>query len=423
MNNKLVSFIGPRKYIEAYYIYDNKRSHKPCLFIQEALTEFFCINWGEKDEVVVFLTEESKRKNWLGKSESRDAINDKGLKERLEEIKDELKLDIHVRGINIPEGKNEKELWDIFEKINDYISEGDNIIFDVTHSFRSLPILTLVVLNYVRFLKNVKINRIVYGAMEALGSPQEVEKMPLEERNIPIFNLTPFASLFDWTVAIERFLRTGNAEMIRKLGIEELTPLLTKTRGEVGGGLRSLINSLNSFSQNVSTCRAPDFKSSIKKILKSLPKAERELERLKPFRPLFGKIEETFSNMETENEVACGLKVARWCLEKGLIQQGFTILRETIVNYVITDVLNSDKLKKPKRKEATDYRAIAEAMLNSQFEEISPDILNLWNEIREYRNDINHAGWREQNYHKPSAFKDKLRKFIERFEQLVYQAK
>ncbi len=409
MSYKLLSFIGPTRYIEAYYVYNNKKSQKACQFIQEALLEFFCKDWEKDDQAVIFLTEESRRKNWLSKSECEDANFDKGLKDRLEDAKKRLKLNFSVKEVEIPEGKTEEELWEIFEKINSNISEEDILVFDITHSFRSLPMLTLVVLNYVKFLKNVKINQIVYGAMEALGSPDEVRRMPLEERKIPVFNLTPFVSLFDWTVAIERFLQTGSAEMISKLGIEELKPLLTKTKGEVGRGLRNLINSLYLFSQNVSTCRAPDFKSNIERILNSLPDAEEELEKLRPFRPLFWKIKDRFSNMQINDDITCGLETTRWCLEKGLVQQGFTILRETLVNYVIVNILNSENLKNK------SYREVAEAMLNSKYEKIPSDILNLWHEIIDYRNDINHAGWREQNYHSPLNFKEKLKEFTERF--------
>jgi len=419
MSYKLLSFIGPTKYIEAYYAYNNKKSKQAYQFIQEALLEFFCRDWEEHDQVVIFLTEESKRKNWLSKNECEDANFEKGLKERLEETKKRLKLNIGIRDVEIPEGRNEEELWEIFERINNNISEEDILIFDITHSFRSLPMLTLVALNYVKFLKNVDIHQIVYGAMEALGSPNEIRKMPLQKRVIPLFNLTPFASLFDWTVAIERFLQTGNAEMISKLGTEKLKPLLSETKGEVGGGIRELINSLNSFSQNVSTCRAPDFKSNIERIISSLPSAEKELEKLKPFGPLFRKINDTFSNMKIDDEISCGLKVASWCLEKGLIQQGFTILRETIVNYVVMKVLGSNKLKKPEKIGDTDYREIAEVMLNSRYDKIPEDILNLWREIIDYRNDINHSGWREKNYHKPVHFENKLKKFINQFESIL----
>jgi len=234
----------------------------------------------------------------------------------------------------------------------------------------------------------------------------------LEERVIPVFDLTPFVSLLDWTVAIERFLQTGNAEMVSKLGIEELKPLLAKTKGEVGGELRKLISLLKSFSEKVSTCRASDFKSTLEEISGVIPKAEKELEELKPFKPLFGKIKEFF-NVSIKNDIHSGLEVSSWCLEKGLVQQGYTILRETIVNYVILEVLGSEYLKKK------NNRAIAESMLNNEYEKIPRDILKLWGEIVDYRNDINHAGWREQNYHTPKDFEEKLREFIERGRSLL----
>ncbi len=420
MGYKLLSFLGPTKYIEAYYIY-NKKSWKPCQFIQEALLEFFCKKWKDDAQVVIFLTEKSKQRNWLSKNECKDANFEKGLKKLLEEAKERLKLNITLKEVVIPEGKNEEELWEIFEKINDSIDKNDTLIFDITHSFRSLPMLTFVALNYVRFLKDAKIKQIVYGAMEALGPSSKVREMPLEKRVIPVLDLTLFESLFDWTIAVERFLKTGNAEMINKLGIEELKPLLAETKGEVGGGLRGLVTSLNSFSQNVLTCRAPDFRSSIKRILNSLPKAEKELERLRRFKPLFEKIKERFSDMRIDNEIICGLEVSSWCLEKGLIQQGLTILREAIINYVIINILESNRLKKPGKRKNTDYREIAEVLLNNRYEKIPVQILNLWDEIKEYRNDINHGGWREQNYHLPDDFKNKLSKFIERFRSFLQE--
>ena len=413
MSNKLLSFLGPTKYIKSFYSYRGKKSSRPCQFIQEAFIEFFCKHWKEGDQVIIFLTEESKKKNWLGVNENPNSNFDKGLHERLEKIRMELELNFGIKYAEIPEGRNENELWKIFEKITEVIDENSNVIFDITHSYRSLPMLALIILNYVKFVKNVKVGQIIYGALEALGSPNEVKKISLEERIIPTFNLTPFIGLFDWTLAINIFLQTGNAEMIKELGIEELKPLLTDTKGSVGGRLRNLINSLNSFSQKVLTCRGPDFRSAIKRILNTLSGAEKELENLRPFGPLINTIKNRFSTINLKNDIVCGLEVAYWCLEHDLIQQGFTILREIITNYVIGNILKIEELRQK------DNREIAEDMLNSKAEEINIDILNLWHEIIDYRNDINHAGWRERNFHSPIKFKQKFKNFIEQAKNLL----
>ena len=59
-----------------------------------------------------------------------------------------------VQPIEIPEGKSEAELWDIFARCADYVTEGDEILLDVTHAFRSLPLLVFTVAAYLRRTKD-----------------------------------------------------------------------------------------------------------------------------------------------------------------------------------------------------------------------------------------------------------------------------
>lgn len=406
---KLLTFLGTTPYEEVYYTYKNNISRFPARFVQISLLELFHAELKD-GQIILFLTEEAENKNWLNRNQNKNANFLKGLRDSLEEFQSNFNINLEVRRVRIPEGKSEDELWTIFEKMNEVIDENDRIILDITHSFRSLPLLTVIVLNYAKFLKNVRIEKVLYGAMEALGSPPEVKNMPLEKRKVPIFDLTPFTILFDWTIAIERFLETGNAEMIKNIGMNELKSLLADTKGEKGGGMRRLIESLDRFSRNVSTCRAPELQGNMRDIKKGIPQAEKDLELLKPFKPLFGKIQEEFS-MNAADDVILGLEISEWCLKKNLIQQGFTVLRETIVNYVIIKFLERNDLKNRAAREK------AENMLRG--DEILPEkIRNLWYELIDYRNDINHAGW-NNNMHKADKFKNKLRDFIQRFHDII----
>jgi len=63
----------------------------------------------------------------------------------------------------IPDGKDTDEIWEIFDIIYNALEEDDNIYIDITHSFRYLPMLLLVLLNYAKYLKNIKIKQITYG--------------------------------------------------------------------------------------------------------------------------------------------------------------------------------------------------------------------------------------------------------------------
>jgi len=87
--------------------------------------------------------------------------------------------------IKIPNGKSEEEFWIIFDKITSVINEGDEIVFDITHGFRSQPFIVIVLLLYLKALKNIKIKNILYGAFEAK-----------DENNItPVFELKSFIDL------------------------------------------------------------------------------------------------------------------------------------------------------------------------------------------------------------------------------------
>ena len=69
MSKKFLSFLGGGYYKKCIYkcaeLPKDKIREYNTYFIQEALTEIFCNDWTEEDEVVIFLTERAKKENWL----------------------------------------------------------------------------------------------------------------------------------------------------------------------------------------------------------------------------------------------------------------------------------------------------------------------------------------------------------------------
>ena len=395
MDDLIISFLGPSKYLEAYYEFNGIKTRKSYSFIQEAILELFNDKLSEPSKFIIVLTELSRIKNWYSKSESELALNEFGLKDLLINLKSDLKIDIIIEDLLIPEGKSEKELWEIFDKITKAIPENSNVILDITHSYRSLPLLSIIILNYVRFLKRVNINRIIYGALEAKGSVKDVEKLPINERVIPIFNLTPFSSLFDWTIAIERFLETGDAKVIQELGKSELISNLKESKGKIGKNLIKLINMLSSFSNKVSMCRGPEIRKNIKGIANTMKEARKEISLIKPFSPLFNKVESQFNDFNIEDDILQMIEISRWCFEKGLIQQSLTFLRETIINYVIKNYLKTNSNNYQLLYVQEDVREKATNLLNEKATDLPKKLIDLWTSLIQFRNDINHAGWRK----------------------------
>jgi len=124
-----------------------------------------------------------------------------------------------VTGLKIPNGSTVAEIWKIFSRIGDKLEVGDEVYFDITYGFRSLFMLALIAISYLRVTKKVKLRGIFYGAFEAKDT-----------RGVaPVFDLTPFAQLLDLTDATNQFLETGSSKRLVNLLEETIgsSPLLS----------------------------------------------------------------------------------------------------------------------------------------------------------------------------------------------------
>lgn len=210
-NLKLLTFLGPSDYKVVTYNYQGK-SFNTELFAQ-ALAD-----WFKPVKTFVFLTAKAKEhENW------------KKLQGR---IKSE------IIGVDIPDGKSEADIWQIFSKMTETLEENDEVIFDITHGFRSIPVLALLATSFLRTAKNVTLKDILYGANEA-----KVKEVETDKDIVPVFNLTPFVKLLDWITATNQFIRDGEsnelAELLKAYSDEEIQPLAEGIE-KISEGLRLL---------------------------------------------------------------------------------------------------------------------------------------------------------------------------------------
>ena len=66
-------------------------------------------------------------------------------------------------------GIDEQELWDnfgYFLEIIDHMQDGDEVYLDITHSFRSLSLMSFVMSEFAKIHKNFKISGVYYGIFE-----------------------------------------------------------------------------------------------------------------------------------------------------------------------------------------------------------------------------------------------------------------
>lgn len=98
----------------------------------------------------ILLTDRAKTENWdIADNQKCNKITGghedyAGLKHIIEDMS----LPAKTEEVRIDDGKNEGETWNIFNTVYNILEEGDELYVDLTHSFRYLPMLILVLSNY-----------------------------------------------------------------------------------------------------------------------------------------------------------------------------------------------------------------------------------------------------------------------------------
>jgi CRISPR-associated Csx2 family protein len=386
MSKIFVSFLGTGNYSDCNYIFADKSVNTR--FIQEALIQIFCEDFSENDRMCIFLTEDAKNKNWESNEEK------KGLKQTLQE----LHLNLKIKIIDIPIGKSEAEIWDIFNKMFAILQEDDSVIFDITHAFRFQPLLGFVILNYAQYLKNITVNGIYYGAFEAKDA----------DNNTPIFDLKQFYNLMQWSSAADTFVNYGISDKLNKLAREN-------SRNYHGS--KETGNSITLITECMSTLRGTEivegkiFASCINRV----DKLEKDGTYQAAFKPIFSKVKEKLKDFK-ENDAFNFFYAVKWYMQHDMITQALTMMQEGLLTYIM-DRKDIDWKNRDLRECVSGYliyvfklryatSAISENDFFSAEQKRQNNELNLksnddvlataakvYDDIRQLRNDVNHGGF------------------------------
>lgn len=407
---KFISVLGNRPYEECSYYMDHQDNKaKESHYVQYSILELLQKQGVVPDKIIVLTTQEAYENNWI---KNIKANNDSGLESILKEFCQSSGAE--ARNIMIPAGKNEEELWEMFNVVLNCIDEGDEIILDITHSFRYIPMLTFIVLIYARIVKKCTIKDVYYGAYEAA-----------KNGDAPIYVLTPYVTLFDWIIAVERYLSTGDAERLMELTKTEAAKISRGIRKSIPSDgeldkrllfrepdtLRLLAESMHYFSEVIRTCRGPEITQAITDLREKVDLVVESAahERVKPLSPIIDLVKYRFDRFHTGSSVLNAIESAKWCLEKRMYQQGFTILQEGLISWACEqEALDIQDVNERKRiTSAAHITSKSSLVSDDQYKAVFGIISNM----SAIRNDINHAGWRKDAA-KITKFEGLLRKFI-----------
>jgi len=431
MENLVITFLGTNDYEKVnYYLKDPANAY----FTPFPLVAYLKLNTFnlEKLKVKVFVTEEAEKKN-------------------LNYLKCELKRigvnTSQIERVPIKKGSNENEIRENFETLAEFLEKGfeeaeKSVIVDFTFSLRSIPILGMIAVLYARALSKRRNSpfpkvEMIYGAYEIGGK---------REGRAPIFDLSSYFGLLELSLAVDEFVNYGTAERFDE--IAKNSEGYSEEERKFAGELKKLLESIY-------LLRCPD----IAKFTFSVPLERITGKRLFVSERLWERVKEEVKTFADKNssEWDKAKKAVEWCDRHGLYAQGYTILREAIINraYDLLDeeIKNTISSRLPQGTSLSckeNYRCrsmVIEKLLavlagrRRAMNELVEEVLSKLDEEREeklrnlalklygdqdgeadivskYRNDINHCGWDERNRMEPEELREKLKTLLEKVKDL-----
>ncbi len=197
-----VSFLGAGNYQSVRYRWGEDQAEETP-YAQEAELELLCRRRGVQPgdvRVLVFGTETSERVHWHQHAESTrprgltpDIELGPGLEQRIAAYE--------PRFVRISEDLSPSDQWETFEQLLDRVPPGARLVLDMTHGFRAVPVVFSSALHFLRLVRGVQLEHVLYAARETTT----------------IVDYADFYAIHDWTQAVSRLVMDANASPLAAL--------------------------------------------------------------------------------------------------------------------------------------------------------------------------------------------------------------
>ena len=268
--------------------------------------------------------------------------------------------------ILIKYGISEQEVRDninIILGIESLLKNGDELIVDVTHSFRSLPIFLMNLLVYLQNVskKKIDISHIHYGMLEIRN----------ELGFAPIIDLKAILEINDWITGAYSFSEFGNAYMISQLIKNE--DKSSETLLDEFSNLMNLnhLYGIKTLAQRISCLTNKEYGSLLPNLALT---------------PIIRAFVNQFRVDKNDKDSRFQFQVAKWQFEHRKYAQSYLTLSESLISY-ICEINNFE----PDKFEDREYaKLILRGKANPQCK-CNNQISKIFKEINKIRNSTAHA--------------------------------
>ncbi len=294
-----------------------------------------------------------------------EKIEQKELKEEdLEIVNQTIEHALGAKGSKcfiIEYGLNETELWENFSQyidILEHIQDGDTVYIDISHAFRSLALMSFLMVQFGHIIKNkrFKIGGIYYGMLEVAREKSGIT---------PIVDLKIFYDLMEWIKAVDAFKNYGHADLLVKMFDKEEN-IKAQTR-----------DTFNMFDINLSMANMSaleKFIQNAKRVLPILKSSKNYIVKL-----ISPDIVEFIDRMDVKPTSKFQYELAKWFRENKNYALSYIVLLEALVTFEC-ERLGLNIHKKDDRDKAKD----------NLFASSNKNLKKLYKELSSTRNDIAH---------------------------------
>jgi len=284
-------------------------------------------------------------------------------------------------------GIDDNELWDNFTEFLDIaknIEDGDELYLDITHSFRSLALMSFVMAQFAHTIsdKNFKIKGVYYGMFEYQGENNGIT---------PVVNIGILLEIQEWIKAIDAIKNYSDFNPLVKLLDEN------KIEKEVQNTFINLNNNISL--ANIASIR--QFIKTASKKIRTIENSENKIVKL-----LAPEILSIVKRLDKENMSDFQYELAYWFYENKNYALSYMALAEAIIT-------KTCELKLPDENfEDKDVREEAKRRIDTPYDKFYWEFGNK-DTISEIRNNIVHQS--NDRKDKVNQDIDKLKMFLDEF--------